>query len=307
MDGCVQRTAFVSFRVAGVILGRPAVRSAPPRWRRDRRCVLVLRPCSALGESCSSCRRRCPGGAYRRRLPASHRAAEARPANDRWTHEPGERDSDRSKTHRDAAAERSRLPADSPMDRVSHSHFPASLSGAGAAFTRRAIAGGSGWCVSDIGYAAGEEGRPLRDRHGAMSITAIAAGSFCYRSTHGNALLAPGALLLGNAGSAYECSFERSPGDRGLHFAYAPDLLEEVAAAVPSVRHTEFPVHRIPPVSAILSCAGRRGTRPAGWCGGGPVRPTAGATSGASWRSCMRSRWAMPGRSRSPRLQAWRA
>jgi hypothetical protein len=104
---------------------------------------------------------------------------------------------------------------------------------------------GSGWCVSDIGYAAGEEGRPLRDRHGAMSITAIAAGSFCYRSTHGNALLAPGALLLGNAGSAYECSFERSPGDRGLHFAYASDLLEEVAAAVPSVRRTELPVHRI--------------------------------------------------------------
>jgi hypothetical protein len=49
----------------------PAVRSAPARWRRDRRCVLVLRPCSALGESCSSCRRRCPGGAYRRRPPAA--------------------------------------------------------------------------------------------------------------------------------------------------------------------------------------------------------------------------------------------
>jgi AraC-like DNA-binding protein len=85
-----------------------------------------------------------------------------------------------------------------------------------------------------------------------MSITAVAAGSFRYRSAHGSALLAPGALLLGNAGSAYECTFEHSPGDRCIHFAYAPEALEEIAAAVPSVRRTEFRIHRIPPVPAIL-------------------------------------------------------
>ena len=256
-------------------------------WRRDRRCELRRRPCGAWGKLLF--------------LPPSPWSRMSAPAAgltpDRGKHgvnrsmdaRTGDRGSDRSETRRDAAAaERSRLPANSrhgPRQLISD---PGIAARRAAAFTRREIASGTGWCVSDVAYAAGEENRPLRDRHAATSITAIAAGSFRYRSTHGSALLAPGALLLGNAGSAYECSFEHSPGDRCIHFAYAPDLLEEIAAAVPAVRRTEFrstafrrcrrsyrcrcaPSCRRPCTTRqggrAVACAGRRCARPAGGCG----------------------------------------
>lgn len=125
------------------------------------------------------------------------------------------------------------------------------------ALTRREIASGSGWHVTDVAYTAGPEGRPLRDQHGFVSIAAIVAGSFRYRSTHGAALMSPGALLLGNAGGAYECGFEPSGGDRCISFAYTPEHFEEIAKAVPTATATQFRVHRIPPGPAILPLAAR--------------------------------------------------
>lgn len=133
----------------------------------------------------------------------------------------------------------------------------ASTRGAAAALTRREIASGPGWCVTDVAYAAGIERQPLQDQHNFMSIAAVVAGSFRYRSTRGSVMLAPGALLLGNFGSAYECTFDHSPGDRCINFAYTPACFEEIARGVPAARRMDFSSHRIPPVPAILPLAAR--------------------------------------------------
>ena len=143
------------------------------------------------------------------------------------------------------------------MTHTSHSLMPASKRGAAAALTRREIASGSGWCVSDVTYTTGVDERPLQDQHNFISIAAVVAGSFRYRSTHGAVMLAPGALLLGNVGRAYECTFERSPGDRCINFAYTPECFEAIAKGVPAAKRLEFTTHRIPPVPAILPLAAR--------------------------------------------------
>jgi AraC family transcriptional regulator len=104
-----------------------------------------------------------------------------------------------------------------------------------ALLTSREVAAGAGWCVTDVAYRVGAERRPL-----------------C-----GSVLLAPGALLLGNFGSSYECTFERSPGDRCINFAFTPACFEAIAQAVPGVRRLDFSTHRIPPIPAILPLAAR--------------------------------------------------
>ena len=60
-------------------------------------------------------------------------------------------------------------------------------------------------------------------------------------------MLAPGALLLGNACHAFECSHEHDVGDRCLAFQFTPEFLEGVATAVPGVRRIGFSAPRLPP------------------------------------------------------------
>ena len=70
-------------------------------------------------------------------------------------------------------------------------------------------------------------------------------------------MLAPGALLLGNAGSTYECSFEHSRGDRCISFNYTPECIEETLEGLPAAKRIEFRTHRIPPIPEILPLAAR--------------------------------------------------
>jgi AraC family transcriptional regulator len=82
---------------------------------------------------------------------------------------------------------------------------------------------------------------------------AITEGSFRYRSTHGSAILTPGALMLGNAGDPFECSYEHSLGDRCFSFNYTPEFFEHVAKEIPTARRIDFTTHRIPPIAAMLA------------------------------------------------------
>jgi AraC-like ligand binding domain len=94
----------------------------------------------------------------------------------------------------------------------------------GVTSTRRLIAAGCGWHVSDIEFRAETEACLLEGRHESFSIAAITEGSFRYRSTHGSAILTPGALLLGNAGDPFECNYEHTLGDRCISFYYTPEF-----------------------------------------------------------------------------------
>jgi len=74
-----------------------------------------------------------------------------------------------------------------------------------------------------------------------VTIAAVVEGSFQYRSDAGTALLYPGALLLGNAGSCFECGHEHGTGDRCIAFQFAPEFFAEIAAAVTGSHRFRFP------------------------------------------------------------------
>jgi AraC-like DNA-binding protein len=115
------------------------------------------------------------------------------------------------------------------------------------------IAAGRGWRVSDSEFRADNGACLLEDRHEYFSIAAIIEGSFRYRSTHGSAILTPGALLLGNAGDPFECTYEHTLGDRCISFYYTPDFFEHVAKTLPIAGRFDFGAHRIPPTSAMIA------------------------------------------------------
>src|SRR5262245_262410 len=92
--------------------------------------------------------------------------------------------------------------------------------------TSRLLASGPGWSASDVICTAGRHDRPYEERHASISIAAVTAGTFQYRTDGGSAVLAPGSLLLGNAGACFECGHEHGTGDRCLAFGFTPALLE---------------------------------------------------------------------------------
>src|SRR5262249_7295966 len=93
------------------------------------------------------------------------------------------------------------------------------------------LASGPGLTVSDIVCTSGPRDRPFEERHDTVSIAAVTEGTFQYRTATGSAVLAPGGVLLGNAGASFECGHEHGVGDRCLSFQFSPELLETVVAA----------------------------------------------------------------------------
>jgi AraC-like DNA-binding protein len=79
-----------------------------------------------------------------------------------------------------------------------------------------------------------------------MSIASVLAGSFHYRASSGEALLYPGAFLLGNAGDCFQCSHEHGTGDRSIAFLFAPALFQEIAAAATGNSRFRFPAAMLP-------------------------------------------------------------
>ncbi len=94
--------------------------------------------------------------------------------------------------------------------------------------------------------------RPFEEQHEDICIAAVTQGTFQYRSRQGSAVLAPGALLLGNAGTCFECGHEHGTGDRCLAFHFTPEHLETVVAAVPGARRTAFTLPHLPPLPALM-------------------------------------------------------
>jgi AraC family transcriptional regulator len=120
------------------------------------------------------------------------------------------------------------------------------------ATTAHPLASGPGWRVSDVVCTAGPHDPSFEERHEAACIAAVTQGSFQYRSAQGMAVLAPGGLLLGNAGHCFECGHDHGTGDRCLAFHFAPDHLEAIVAAVPGARRAAFTMPCLPPLPALL-------------------------------------------------------
>jgi len=120
------------------------------------------------------------------------------------------------------------------------------------AITAREIAAGPGWRVSDIVCTAGPHDRPYEERHATACVAAVTRGSFQYRTRHGSAVLAPGALLLGNPGETFECGHEHAGGDRCLAFHFTAEHLEAVLAGTPGARRAVFAAPRLAPLAALV-------------------------------------------------------
>jgi AraC-like DNA-binding protein len=116
----------------------------------------------------------------------------------------------------------------------------------------RVLASGPGWSVRDVTCTAGPRDRPFEERHETVSIAAVMEGTFQYRTAGGRAVLAPGGILLGNAGACFECGHEHGTGDRCLAFAFAPALLDAVLSDVPGARRATFAVPHLPPLPELL-------------------------------------------------------
>lgn len=120
------------------------------------------------------------------------------------------------------------------------------VGGPPATFTFRTIAGGEGWLLREFICRQGPQHRPFEERHEHVTIAAVVEGSFRYRCAAGTALLYPGALLLGQAGTCFECGHEHGTGDRCVAVHLAPALFEEVASAVTGLPRFRFPVAMLP-------------------------------------------------------------
>jgi AraC family transcriptional regulator len=85
-----------------------------------------------------------------------------------------------------------------------------------------------------------------------MCIAVVTSGTFTYRTTHGTAVLAPGATLLGNHGHCFECGHEHGIGDRCLSFRFSSELVESVVSELPGARQLAFTVPNLPPLPQLI-------------------------------------------------------
>jgi AraC-like DNA-binding protein len=113
------------------------------------------------------------------------------------------------------------------------------------------LASGPGWSVCDIICSSGPHDRPFEERHPSVCIAAVMQGSFHYRTTQGAATLVPGAVLLGNHRSCFECVHDHSAGDRCLSFMFEPTCFEAILASVPGVRKAGFRTASLPPLMSL--------------------------------------------------------
>lgn len=155
-----------------------------------------------------------------------------------------------------------KLPAQKTLesDRLPTALFRKAQNGAPGSSEARPIALGEGWRVVDIVCTYGPGDQPFEEHFLATSISLVLAGTFIYRSGRGPTLMAPGALMLGNYGSAYECSHQHGQGDRCLSFQFQPDLFERIAHDAGAKRlildhHYLPPLRELAPLTARASMA----------------------------------------------------
>jgi AraC-like DNA-binding protein len=114
----------------------------------------------------------------------------------------------------------------------------------------RLLASGAGWTAKDIVCTHDRHDRAFEEQHNAVSVSMVLAGTFQYHCQDSTALLAPGALMLGNHGTCFVCSHEHGAGDRCIAFHFTPEYFERIAADA-GFRRMTFPTTRVPPLRAL--------------------------------------------------------
>ena len=138
------------------------------------------------------------------------------------------------------------------MQIKAQSHMTQGAKSADEGRAKRTLATGDGWSVREVVCNAGPSDRPFEERHEGFSVSAVVEGSFTYRSDAGRGLLYPGALLLGNSGSCFECGHAHGVGDRCISLNVRDDLFGEIAAAAASTSRFRFSAPSLPPSPKAL-------------------------------------------------------
>jgi AraC family transcriptional regulator len=120
------------------------------------------------------------------------------------------------------------------------------------AISLQSLASGAGCSVCDVVCDHGPRDPAFVEEHAETTIAAVMQGSFQYRTQAGSAVLVPGSLLLGNAGSCFECGHEHAQGDRCLAFHFTQAFFESVAAGMPGIRKARFSCASVPPASELI-------------------------------------------------------
>ncbi len=126
------------------------------------------------------------------------------------------------------------------------------LTVAAAAPAVRPLCQGREWRVSEYLCTAGPDDRPFEERHADVAIAAVVAGTFTYRGDTGTAVLHPGAFLLGNAATSYQCGHDHSTGDRCISFQASPDYFAEIAASAAGAGRFRFPAPMLPAAPKLI-------------------------------------------------------
>ncbi|TIP82101.1 MAG: AraC family transcriptional regulator, partial [Mesorhizobium sp.] len=113
------------------------------------------------------------------------------------------------------------------------------------------LASGRDWQVSDVVCTAGVADRPFEEEHRNFCVAVVTNGTFRYRARQGTAMLTPGALLLGNPGTYYECGHEHGAGDRCISYHFSPAYMERIVADTPGTKKLAFETPRLPPLPAL--------------------------------------------------------
>jgi len=116
----------------------------------------------------------------------------------------------------------------------------------------RPLRQGQGWSISEYVCTAGPDDRPFEERHEQFSIAAVIEGTFTYRGDTGTAVLHPGAFLLGNSATCYECGHDHSTGYRCISFHFSPAYFAEVAASIAGSGRYRFPTPMLPVTPKLL-------------------------------------------------------
>src|SRR6202044_3669799 len=117
------------------------------------------------------------------------------------------------------------------MQIKAQSHMTQGAKSADEGLAKRTLTTGDGWSVREVVCNAGPSDRPFEERHEGFSVSAVIEGSFTYRSDAGRGLLYPGALLLGNSGSGFECGHAHGVGDLCISLNVGDHLFGEMPAA----------------------------------------------------------------------------
>ena len=111
------------------------------------------------------------------------------------------------------------------------------------------------WSLTEYVCTAGPHDQPFEERHDRVSVALVTAGTFRYRTGTGEALLYPGAFLLGNAGACYECGHEHSHGDRCVALQMDRELFLEIASGSSGSNHCEFRTATLPALADLASAS----------------------------------------------------